>query len=117
MLNTQSLYDDVANEFGVFGGSKSFVQSFYRALKRIKADIYSRVFLEFDVPASFEENIDLDEQYYAVVYSGLVNYMNKGMEWNVVPKGDVEFDYREALASAQYMYLEDNPPDVYFESE
>lgn len=116
-MNTQSLYDRVSNEFGVYGNSVPFEEAFFSALLSVKYDMLSRTFVEFDPPTSLFEDIDIDDKHYNCVYRGIVSLMTKMQEWNTIPKGNTELDYTTALRDSQRMYLEDNPPDTYFSAD
>lgn len=117
MINTQTIYDRLAIEFGVRGNSDRFEQTFFSALTSVCSDLASRSFLEVEVPDSMEANIDIESKYYGAMYKGLLFYINNAQEWNVTPKGDTQGDYELSLRRAQSMTLDDLAPSTYFESD
>jgi len=116
-INTQSLYDRVSDELGVYGNSTPFEEAFFAALLSVKYDMLSRTFVEFDVPTSMDEDIDIADKHYNCVYRGIIALMTKMQEWNTIPKGNPEADYTRALGDSQRMYLDDNEPETYFSED
>lgn len=110
MINTGELYERVRKEFGMSSSSADFREAFLASLQSVSIDMLNRSFVEWDAPTAVETNIDLEAKYYACIYSGCASYVNGMREWNIVPKGDLDFRYERNLAIAQSLYFDDEPP-------
>ncbi len=113
MISTSALLDRLKREFGVYGDSEPFLGAFFSALLSVSVDMKNRAHVEFTPPDNQNTDIDLDTQYYAVIYKGAKYYINNGPEWNVEQKGDLFGEYQFEMRRAHSLYIADNLPEPY----
>ena len=114
MIVTQTLADEVAEDFAVLPSSSRFANKFLGSIARVLNDYESFTGVTVDPVDDFHTDIDMDNKYRNFVYSGIVKYLNDSGEWTTNPKGDTDQEYRIASGRAQTFYLKELGPTVRF---
>jgi len=114
MIVTQTLADEIAEDFAVLSSSSRFANKFLGSVTRVLGDYKAFTGVDVDSVDDFQTSIDLDEKYRNFLYAGIVKYLNASGEWTTNPKGDTDADYRSESGKAQMLYLRELGPTVRF---
>jgi hypothetical protein len=103
-INTQRLLDSKAIRFATSVDSLTLQKVFLEALYRTVIDINQFTGMEITLPNSVEEDVDMDEKYYAAVSCGIDFHMQDTNLFSANPIIDAEVRFRNAMKAAQRMY-------------
>jgi hypothetical protein len=114
-VNTQSIYDLVAQKVSGSSQSQQYTDSFFHALRRTLSDLRYRVGVTIATVSDPSQDLVCDDEYYSAIVLGVMLYIQDTGFWGVDKDvATLRQDYYRELRSAKVHY--DSTQTIYTRS-
>lgn len=102
-INTQTLFDQKALQYGTGVSTTRFTADFIQAVNRTISDFRSRLNITASTISSLSTNIEIDAKYEPTFQFGVDYYLLSVGGYNNREQGNVFQQYRESMRFARHM--------------